>query len=461
MNYKIISWIFVMIILVFSCGASGAIINIDSNTNLALNVIRQDPFPAEPGKMVDVWLRVTLRGTGINVKTDQIKTLEDVKIELVEEYPFAAYSKEDKTKSFSKLLPGDVITMKFKVRVDSDAPEGKNQIKFQFSSKDQTRWIKSAPIDIYVGNVEPVLSISKIESKPERLKPGEKGEIAVTLTNYAKTSIRDITLDLDLNSYFSPIGSTSKKRITNLNPGEEREIIFEILTLPDTMPNAYTIPIDISYYDVSSNYYTVTEHTGIIVNSDIDYLFNLESSSTFSPDTSGEIIVSVSNIGLGMMKFLTLSLENTDDYYVIGKKTEYMGNLESDDFETAEFKIFARSNNQKNTIPLKFTINYKDDFNREFSEQKEINLQVYDRNEIKKYGLLPDSTSKWTYLFYLLIILWIYFVIVEYKEKENFAKSLSGGVERILLMFFRILLFWTPRNMKRLWRRINLFFKKL
>ena len=49
--------------------------------------------------------------------------------------------------------------------------------------------------------------------------------------------------------------------------------------------------------------------------------------------------IGLSNIGPSDIKFLILEIKSSDEYEILSNTKEYMGNLESDDFETSEFSI--------------------------------------------------------------------------------------------------------------------------
>ena len=99
--------------------------------------LRYNPYPANPGEYVDVWIKATL---GSSVKY--------AKFELVDSFPFSLDSNEDPIREY-KDFSGDVV-MHYKVRVSQDAVEGINSLKLKIYSDEfaSTGSIYSMDIDI-------------------------------------------------------------------------------------------------------------------------------------------------------------------------------------------------------------------------------------------------------------------------------------------------------------------------
>ncbi|MCH8014624.1 MAG: hypothetical protein IH823_07605, partial [Candidatus Dadabacteria bacterium] len=64
----------------------------------------------------------------------------------------------------------------------------------------------------------------------------------------------------------------------------------------------------------------------------------------------------------------------------------YLGNIDSDDFETADFDLFVKKTNERQiTLPL--ILEYKDANNNDFKDSINLNLNLYSTSEAKKFGL--------------------------------------------------------------------------
>ena len=64
----------------------------------------------------------------------------------------------------------------------------------------------------------------------------------------------------------------------------------------------------------------------------------------------------------------------------------YVGNIDSDDYETAEFSLFVHSKAKENII-LPLSIEYRDSNNKEYSKEINLPLRLYSNKESKQLGL--------------------------------------------------------------------------
>ncbi len=177
---------------------------------LDVTKLNQDPYPAVPGEYVDIVFQV---------KGVENPDCEDVKFELVEEYPLkldpntspAVYIKGGTfVKDFSSFL-----IVPYKVRVDEDALDGKNTFKVKYYSNNKNVYQeKTFNLTVADARAEFEVFISEYEAETnilsfEILNIGEHDVEAVTLeieqqeNADVKGSKRQIIGDLDSNEYTS------------------------------------------------------------------------------------------------------------------------------------------------------------------------------------------------------------------------------------------------------------------
>ncbi|MFH0798524.1 MAG: hypothetical protein V1906_03875, partial [Candidatus Woesearchaeota archaeon] len=123
--------------------AAGIIVATGTSTDLRIEVIKYDPAPAEPGALMDIWLKVYTQGSTIS----STSTLNDVKIYLVEEFPFTAASESEMVKSLGTMSPGETREIRFKVKVDSNANPGTNELRFKVSCSNMKEVVTTPPFD--------------------------------------------------------------------------------------------------------------------------------------------------------------------------------------------------------------------------------------------------------------------------------------------------------------------------
>ena len=78
---------------------------------------------------------------------------------------------------------------------------------------------------------------------------------------------------------------------------------------------------------------------------------------------------------------------------VVEPKEFYAGNLESDDFDTIEYKLAVNGAGSKAVLPL--TLSYRDANNHEYSQDALVEFKLYTQEEISKFGLEPEAGTNW------------------------------------------------------------------
>jgi hypothetical protein len=83
------------------------------------------------------------------------------------------------------------------------------------------------------------------------------------------------------------------------------------------------------------------------------------------------------------MKYVTVRLVETPDYDVLSSSNEaYVGNLDSDDFETVDFIIKPTAAEPRLQIQLEF----KDPYNVDFKETYDLPLRIITQKELGNGG---------------------------------------------------------------------------
>ncbi len=451
---KLILFAVVMLLLASSAMAGNtAKLKVGTSTDLVIEILRYDPAPAQPGAMLDVWTRIYTRGSAASATLASIETLRDVTVEVVDEFPFHVLSDSDGSETFSSIAPGDVRVVKFRVKVDEDAVDGINQIKFRYSTAKGASEV-SSPLDITVRVTEAIISVSNVVTEPEMLAPGQPATLTISLKNEASTVLKDIRAKVDFTGMpFAPLHSTTEKRIKNMKASEKEDLEFDLATMAEAESKIYKVPFTLTYYDEAGNYYTMNDTIGLRVYSQPDFELNIESSEAFQPGKTGSLVISLSNTGASNMKYTTIKLLDTEDYTVVGKAQEYLGNLESDDFETAEFTISVKAG--VGTTLLQVVLDYKDDYNTAQQDEIEIELPIYSSSEIRRYGLNGTSNPYIMPIIYLFFALFLYFGIQTWRKTRAIDQAFKGGFVKTILLPVRIVLFFRWRNLKKIPRWIR------
>lgn len=377
---------------------------------------KYEPYPAEPGEYFDLWLKV--RNIG-NVEAP------DFKFTLKPNYPFSLDPGEDAEIELGEILAGESVTIHYKVRVDENAVEGDTELDFEYETG------RNAPqegaVTVRVQTIDAILSVASVETVPEKVTPGEAFDIKIKFRNNADSYLKYVSVGLYLIQTlttattvshmelpFTPVGSGILKTIYQISPGEEAEASFTLVANPDAESKPYKIPVMINYYDDLGRLYNLSNIVGIVVSAEPDIVLSVDSSTIYGKKETGELILKIVNKGLTDIKFVNIKLKETTDYEVLSPTEVYIGSVDSDDYETADFKIYVKDiEDHKLIFPV--ILEYKDANNNEFVEEMDLEFMVY---SAKKLGA-ENGGSLGTIIFLLILLVIAYFIYRRWEKKRK------------------------------------------
>jgi hypothetical protein len=384
-----ISFVILVLILaaVFSGVAYAAIARppIDTDYIMKVSMLNQMPDPAEPGKYVDLRFKFENNGSQL---------AENVEAEILPQYPFAIDPGTDPIISLSSINPqqkGDNgVIIKYRLRVDKDALEGQNPIKLRYRVNGQA-WITMPEFNVNIQPYDAILVLEKVVFNPEVIKPGEKATADITFKNIAEISLNKVRVILDIGGApIAPIGSTNEKVIEKIDKNEEADVKFNIVGEPNAQSGIYKVGVAYIYYDALGNAYSRNSTIGLIIGSDPDLLVGIDSTTIYQSGTTGEVTVKIVNKGVNEIKFLNVKLAESGSYRMISPSEVYVGNIDSDDYETADFKL-ALKDKGSNDVILPLKLEYRDANNKEYTQDIELKLTLYDTSEAKELGLVQGN----------------------------------------------------------------------
>ncbi len=377
--------------------------------NVNYQLINQRPDPAEPGGYVEVRLKVENVGAS---------DADQVLFEIMPRFPFTLEPGQEAIINLGKVgarqVGKDAYILYYKLTIDKDAVEGNNEIRFRYSKDSGRRWIEIEPFYVRIQTLDAILAVEDVTLLPSELSPGKIGILNITILNTADSLLKDIKFRLDLDdTSFAVVGSSSEKILLNLDAKEKANVVFNLATQVDAASKVHTLPLTITYIDELGKNYTKTNDLGIMVNDRPQYMLAIDDTEIYTRKSKGKIVVSISNIGTSEIKYLAAEMKPGSDYTILSTPKVYLGNLDSDDFDSAEFLVYVTSKKKK--VPLSFDITFKDSFNNGFSETKTIELPLYSSSEAKRYGLgKAGSIIRQLLLVMVLVVLtafWLFMVM--------------------------------------------------
>tara|TARA_Y100000034_G_scaffold44576_1_gene54712 strand:+ start:7539 stop:8825 length:1287 start_codon:yes stop_codon:yes gene_type:complete len=399
--------IFMLSILTAISLSSAAIYN---QEHVVVTLVNQQPDPVKPGGTVDV--RIKIENQGQNAK--------DFEFEFVPKYPFSLYDEEDTTKYIGILGAGDdyAVYYKYKVRIDENAVEGINEIEFKYKHSNVDSVTKK--FDINIQTEDAIVLIKEVKTEPETISQGQEAKINFKLENIADSLIRDISINLDLSSSdmpISPLSTGSEKKIKTIKPGEEAEMSFDIITLATAESQIHKLPLTLTYSDEIGKNYSKTDIVSIIISSHPDLTYNVDSTDILFAGQPGTATLKIVNKGTEDIKFLNIMLKDSDDFVKLSNDDIYVGNIDSDDYETADFDLYIEKKVKNLELPL--TVEYRDSINREYKEEIKVPITLYKAGDAKKYNLISgNGTAGWIVMI-LIVGVGFYFYRRYKKRKKN------------------------------------------
>ena len=391
--------IFLGVMLVFLFGLT----NFAAADSVALNVslTNYDPLPAQPGEYVDIWIKVE------NIGADDAP---DAKIILDPAYPFSIERGYDTSKDFGIIGTNYGEVVKFTLRVDKDVVQGTNKLYYNLTvDAAHGPWIRgSFTIDVETGNAN--LAVVEVKSEPEQINPGGSAKVSIKVKNMADAPLKDVNVKLDFSAVrtvtatlydlpFAPIGSTSEQRVYKINPGETRLFEFTVMAYPGAEANLYKIPIEITYSDDVGNDYTKQDMIGLVVNSAPELAASVDEVGVNTVGQTGDLVLKFVNRGLTEIKFLTVTIGDSDGFELLSTTNEvYIGNIDSDDYETAEYTIKLSKTGE---IDIPITVQFKDATNKVFEQSTTLKTTVRSAQDM---GTAKNSTAA--------VITWIVIIVV-------------------------------------------------
>lgn len=250
------------------------------------------------------------------------------------------------------------------------------------------------------------------------ISPGQEGTIRFELENILSNDVEDVTLSLDFTDKpFIPIGS-SQQSVDEIQDDEDEEFAFRIRASQDLAPGQYEIPYTITYEDQGDEK-TRIGTIGIQVTGNPDLTFTVNTEIPVV-GRQGQITVRAINKGFADARFVALKVF-PEGMTLLSEDEVYIGEIESDDFETANFDVLFTDTDARVTV----LVQYKDFNNEQVIQNIEIPVQVYTSEQALSLGLIQPNRVVYYIIFVILIIVLI--VLWRWmKKRQRLKRSMQN-----------------------------------
>lgn len=265
--------------------------------------------------------------------------------------------------------------------------------------------------------------VTSLYYDPSPAQPGQYLTLFIKVEPTGGDSIIDAVYRLEPEYPFSlKRGEEADRYFGKIGNQQQVLLEYDLFVDETALEGTYQIPLKLCLDKICTNWIEkeidVTVHTGGVPGIEV----GLESFDIFSGGKRGTVTFHVINRGDLDVKYLVMELLPTEQYEIISPSRIYIGEMESDDFETAEFEIYVNENVAQDAgqkIKLSTFIDYTDANDKKYSETLSNNLRVYSSNELSKMNLGPGTPSSQ----YLIMVLGagvvLFFLYRHYKKKKR------------------------------------------
>lgn len=265
------------------------------------------------------------------------------------------------------------------------------------------------------------LIIESVSMTPNEAAPGEIASIRIGIENDGNDEITDVSVVLDLTGIdvpFAPYDSSSEYSFDQIDEDDIEYAKFKIIALSNSNSGIYKIPLSISYTE-DGQVKTKNSLIGITVNSEPIIGVSVEDGLLLK-GKDNEIEIRVVNKGLSDIRFLEIELESSTYFNLLSQKNIYIGDIDSDDFDSTNLKIYFKDN-IPSIVNIPVSIIYKDRVNNKYNEGVVLPVRVYTKNEAIGLGLMKKSNTL-TYIIVVIVLIVDYIVYKRYKRYKKWRK---------------------------------------
>lgn len=353
-------------VLILLTGLSAA------QTNLTLTKVQTEPAPLKTGQYADVWFKVSNAGSD---------TAENVTVEFLENYPFSVDPGTQKRWSLRNVGTGDneEYVMHFQVRVDANAVQGEDELEFRLTREGGSGTYE-LPVEIRADDTSLVVNNVYF---PEKVGPGSTTEMTLTLENMANAYFRNIDVSMDFSQIPVAALGTSTKRVTSIAPNAERNVTFTLAVDESAENGVQKIPVTLSYESEAGSDVQKTFTTGTVIGGSPRIETALNENGDISSGSTGTVTFRFVNRGEGTAKFVKVDFLEAEGYSILSGDSVYLGDMNPDDYQTAEAEIYTEPGTDSIEVPVELT--YRED-GEEKTATSTVNVNVLTGDELQMYG---------------------------------------------------------------------------
>ncbi len=362
---------------------------------LTASLSQQIPYPAHPGEELTLVIKTTNFGD---------EPAKDIIWYLDAKEPFELKETDDATQTLPELRCGETANTDYYLTVDPDARSGEYIIDLNITYSgdfDSDREYLTTKSEVELTVV--------VQGSPDLvLLNADIPKAAIKSEFDAKFSIKNVGTGPAKNVKVSFANQTSilPKRsicyIDTIAPGETA-VVESGFFVDTTTLSQHPLSITILYEDEVHETQPAQSYSALVPVVSGNTLFvYLDSQDQLTPGTVGEITIGVANRGLARAKHVSLTISDGAQFELIDTSTRYIGDIESDDYDTVDFVILPEPGCRSVTVE----VHYADDYGEAYDTTVDVPIRVYTAGEMR--AISPESGGNTGVIIGVLVIVLIF-----------------------------------------------------
>ena len=229
---------------------------------------------------------------------------------------------------------------------------------------------------------------------PSPAEPGKYVTVWITAQNVGNKDVKNSWLVVEPTYPFSLDPGVSGAEFIKLIPAGREELVeYDLRVDTQALEGSYNLKFKLCYdeackEEIRKSEIEISVRTGGKPKLEV----GLEDSILFMPGVRGDVTINAVNRGELGIKYLIVELMDSEDFEIISPSRVYIGELDSDDFETEDFNLYIKPTTVGEIeIPVK--LEYSDENEKEYSGVENVMIKVYSMEEATQMGLVTQNGS--------------------------------------------------------------------
>jgi len=320
-------------VILLTCSFFLSISAVSSETYPSLQIsFSEEIFTATPGNQGYITLEIRNGGSSTAEGIQIIGTTADYSI---------IRSEGEWTRSFGDLSGGSSLSALFHYKVDSSAPPGLYEMKFQIKSSNAGYYTQYALLKIEDSEIIDIKALS-----PTYLDIGKQTTMTLTLSNNGQVDVENILLSWeDEYTYILPVGTDNRIKVSSVKAGNTTDVSFDVIVSPSLPAGVYPLYFTLSFYDLAGSQQTISSQIGVQIGGATDFEVVLEET------TGSSTTLAIANTGANTASSVIVKIPDQISYATTGSSSVNLGNLEAGDYTLSTFQLSQTSSSDNVTQP--------------------------------------------------------------------------------------------------------------